>query len=147
MARIRLMSASNAGSTASWASAAPAPQIMRASKRHETGTNRDDMGRRAYTSPCAGPAEWSARQTIGVARLAVGAPEFARHRPQVAIAVIDVRALPNLSFDRLGLAVAPGVAAIQGQLRCLAVVHFRLVKLGVLVGQAHQALLPAASGR
>src|SRR5262245_17558256 len=88
----------------------------------------------------------SARQSVGVASLAVSALEFARHRPEIAIAVIDIRALPDLAFDRLGLAESPGIAPVQGQGCRLAVAHLGLVKLGIFVGHPHQALFATAPG-
>src|SRR6185295_3729358 len=89
----------------------------------------------------------SARQACGVSALSVGALILARHRPQVAVAVVDVRALADLALYGLGLAVPPGVATVLGQFRRLRVAHFRLLKLGIFVGKAHHTPLPIAPRR
>src|SRR6185436_15777077 len=148
MARMRVISASNAGSTASCAMAARAPQIRINNERRETRA-RLGIRPRAYTSVGAlpGRVRLSARQACGVSALSVGALILARHRPQVAVAVVDVRALADLALYGLGLAVPPGVATVLGQFRGLGVAHFRLLKLGIFVGKAHHTPLPIAPRR
>src|SRR5688572_10872723 len=71
---------------------------------------------------------------------------FARHYPQIAVAVVHVAALAQLAGDGLRIVVAPAFAAMQRQLRGLLLAELWLAILGIFVGHPHQAFALLAAG-